>query len=161
MLYRLPLLHWAGRFVTTVAFLRALAGFSKGVLAILLELVLVVRNSCERWWGAGGCNKQSYYIFCGERVVYQVFLWNKSEFSGAPDRLSLLTMNACGTGWATVQDHQPGEVPKLLRQDDVHATGRSSARTRGIEPRQGHRGMLKGIVYHGRTYVEGHVSEVR
>lgn len=32
-----------------------------------------------------------------------------------------------GTGRSKVQDHQPGEVPRLLRQDDVYAAGRTSA----------------------------------
>lgn len=56
--------------------------------------------------------------------------------------LPFITSAGCAAGWTTIQDHKPGKVSELLRQDDVHATGRSSARTRGIEPREGHRGAF-------------------
>lgn len=45
-----------------------------------------------------------------------------------------------GQGRATVQDHQPGKVQGLLRQDDVHAAGRAGAGASRVGTSEGHSG---------------------
>lgn len=60
---------------------------------------------------------------------------------------SFLGLDTCtsfcldGQGRATIQDHQPGEVQRLLRQDDVHAAGRAGAGAGGVGTSEGHPGV--------------------
>lgn len=81
-----------------------------------------------------------YHILIAAITLGGVALLEVPVFS-AVSNISLITHYWCAAGWTTLQDHKSGEIPKFVRQDDVHATGRASAGTRGIEPGEGNPGM--------------------